>query len=81
MTEHEIFNKLVNILKKDLKVTMDIKEDMALIGDGILDSMELMSYVTIVEETFNVEISNTELEGENLGVIKNMMSFLKKKAQ
>jgi acyl carrier protein len=78
MSREEIFLKLEEILNKLLSAKVEIREETALVGEKILDSLEFMSYVTTVEEDFGVELSDDDIESKQLGVMKNMVDFLSK---
>lgn len=78
MNKNEIFERLVEILK-DIKDDISVNEETALIGEGILDSLELINYLTQIEETYNVSISLDQLSENKLGIIKNMIDYLAEK--
>jgi acyl carrier protein len=77
MTEQEIFAKLSEILK-DINEDVEVTNETALIAEGILDSLELINYLTQIEEHFNIEISLEQLKDEKLGVVGNMVQYLSK---
>ena len=79
MSDKEIFDRLLAILKNDLTVHCAITENTALIEEGILDSMDVVSYITRVEESFSVEISNADFDEQKLGSVMNMVAYLKMK--
>jgi len=76
MNRTEILSKLKEIVEKQLEKTVDITEDTALLGEKILDSMEFMSYLTTVEETFDISISDDDIATYQLGIIGNMVEYL-----
>lgn len=78
MNRAEIFDKLVEILK-DIKDDIKVTEETALIGEGILDSLELINYLTQIEETYDVSISLDQLADLQLGIVKNMIDYLTSK--
>lgn len=78
MKRSEIFVKLNEILK-DIKDDVSVTEETALIGEGILDSLELINYLTQIEETYDVSISLEQLADLQLGVVKNMIDYLETK--
>ncbi len=77
MNRQEIFDKLVEILK-DIKDEVQVTEDTALIGEGILDSLELINYLTQIEENYDLSISLDQLAEQKLGIIKNMLDYIEK---
>ena len=77
MERTEILLKLKEIVEKQLSKTSEITEDTALVGENILDSLEFMNYLTSVEETFDISISDNDIEKYQLGKICNMIDYLK----
>jgi len=77
MERTEILSKLKEIVEKQLNKTSEITEDTALVGEKILDSLEFMNYLTSVEETFDISISDSDIEKYQLGKINNMIDYLK----
>lgn len=77
MSKEEILKELNEILI-DIKEEIDITEDTALIGEGILDSLELINYLTQIEEKFDITISLDELSDKELGLMKNMIDYIQK---
>jgi acyl carrier protein len=78
MSNEIIFKKIFEILSNKLGTKAEIKMNTALLGDGILDSMEFLKYLTVIEEEFGVSISEEDLEKKKLGIIVNMVKYLKK---
>ena len=76
MNRTEILLKLKEIVEKQLEKTVDITEETALLGEKILDSMDFMNYLTIVEETFDISISDDDVSAYQLGIIGNMVGYL-----
>jgi len=77
MTKEEVFNKL-KIIIDDIKGDIEVSPETALIEGGIMDSLELINYLTQIEETFGIEISMDELIEHQLGKIGNLITFLLK---
>ncbi len=78
MNKQEIKAKLYEILE-DIKDETNFDENAPLISDGVLDSLELINYLTQIEEEFGFEVSMEDLEEHKLGVIVNMVEFLANK--
>jgi len=76
MDEKAIFGKLEEIII-DIKDEIEISNETALIGNDIMDSLELINYLTQIEENFDVSITMDELIDNELGLIKNMIKYLK----
>jgi acyl carrier protein len=79
MTDEEILQKLQEILRTHINVTTSVLESTALIGDGVVDSLDFMNYVTRVEETFDIQISNDDLANHQLGIMRNMVAYLRQR--
>jgi len=78
MNRAEILSKLKDIVENQLNEKLNLAEETALVGEGILDSLEFMNYLTTVEETFDTSISDNDIEKYQLGKISNMIDFLSK---
>lgn len=74
-----ILVELTRILQENTSLRQPITPDLALLSARALDSMDFMNYVTVVEEQFNVTISDAEIAEHRLGVISNMVRFLQGK--
>lgn len=79
MNEQELFAKLLDIIKdiKDEEIVVDLNT--ALIEAEIMDSLEIINYLTQIEETFEVNISMDELIEQKLGIIANMIKHIQSK--
>ncbi len=75
MEKQQILEKL-RILIKSINAGPEIRENSDLPGEAILDSLEFMNYVTKVEESFNIVISNSEITGKSLGIVGNMVDHI-----
>ncbi len=53
-----------------------IEETTLIFKEGILDSMGLITLITYLEETFNFQIKETDLEEENFESIQAMANFV-----
>ena len=78
MEKLEILNKIQQILSEQLDVQVEITEETALVNEKIINSMEFMNYITIVEEEFDVSISDDDIATQQLGIVKNMVDYLSK---
>ena len=56
--------KLLNILK-DIRPDVDFENETALIDEGILDSFDVVSIISEIDDVFGVQIRITELDPEN----------------
>ena len=56
--------KLLEILKS-IRPDVDFENESALIDDGILDSFDVVSIISEIDNVFGVQIRITELDPEN----------------
>lgn len=52
-------------LLKDIRPDIDFEDETALIDDGILDSFDVVSIISEIDDKFGVQIRITELDPEN----------------
>ncbi|MDM7999874.1 MAG: acyl carrier protein [Dehalococcoidia bacterium] len=57
----------------------DLKDDVSLMEEGIMDSTGVLNLVMFIEETFGVQVRDEELVPENLDSIDRLVSFVKRK--
>ena len=72
--------KLLEILE-GIRPEVDFRNETALIDDGILDSFDVVSIISELDDAFNVQIRITELDPENFNSaesIWNLITELKK---
>lgn len=79
MNNEEIFNMLKEILSREVGLKSEITLNTALIGEGLADSLEFMSYLTEVETRLKITIPNEDVESFKLGIVKNMVEYLSNK--
>lgn len=75
MNKENIFLKLKEILV-DIKGDVNINYETALIADGILDSLEVINYLTQIEDTYSLSISLDQLAELKLGIVNNMIDYI-----
>ena len=56
--------KLMQILQ-EIRPDVDFENEKALIDDGILDSFDVVSIISELDDAFDVQIRITELDPEN----------------
>ena len=54
-------------------------EDASFTESGILDSTGFLGLITFAEETFGIEISDEELDPENLETLSKIAGFIERK--
>ena len=73
--------KLLELLK-NIRPDVDFENEDALIDDGILDSFDVVSIISELDDQFDVQIRITELDPENFNsaeAIWNLVQELKLK--
>lgn len=69
--------KVMDILM-DLRPDVDFENEKKLIGDGILESFDIMSLVAELEDEFDVKIKPKDLVAENFNSVDDMVAMLQK---
>lgn len=77
MTKDEIYAKLVEIIK-DIKGDIEVSPETALIEGAIMDSLELLNYLTQIYEFLEMEITIDQLIEHELGIVGKMADFIAK---
>ena len=67
--------KLLEILK-DLHPEVDFENNEELIDDGILDSLDIVTIVTEIDDKFDVTIHAEEIIPENFNSAKALMALI-----
>ena len=75
MENRQIFEKISSIIKS-INPNAKIDEETALIEEAVLDSLEFMNYLTKIEESFSIKISDAEISDLRLGIIANMIKYI-----
>ena len=63
--------KLLEILKS-IRPDVDFENETALIDDGILDSFDVVSIISELDNEFDVQVRITELDPENFNSVENI---------
>ena len=69
--------KLLKILK-GIRPDVDFENEKALIEDGILDSFDVVSIISELDDEFGVQIKITELEPENFNSAESIWALIQK---
>ena len=67
--------ELLNLLK-DIRPDVDFENETELIDDGILDSMDVVSRISAMDDVFDVQIRITELDPENFNSVENLWALI-----
>lgn len=67
--------KLIEILK-GIRPDVDFVNETALIDDGILDSFDVVSIISELDDEFNVQVRITELDPENFNSAESIWNLV-----
>lgn len=70
-------NEVMEILV-DLRPDIDFKEEKALVSDGILDSLDIISLVQELDEEFDITIKPADLIPENFNSVEAISKLVEK---
>ena len=62
---------------KAVRKDVDFEKETALIDDGILDSFDIISIVSDLNDAFDVDITADELEPENFNTLNAIIDLVK----
>ena len=77
---NEIRETIIGILQ-DLHEDVDFENETALIDDGILDSFDVVSIISELDDQFDVQIRITELDPENFNSAEAIWKFVQELKQ
>ena len=66
------------LLLKNVRPDVDFEGEMALIDDGILDSFDVVSIISEIDDVFGVQIRINELDPENFNSIEAIWNLIQK---
>ena len=69
--------KLLEILK-GVRPDVDFENETALVDDGILDSFDVVSIISELDDAFGVQIRIAELDPENFNSAKSILAMIEK---
>lgn len=69
--------KLLEILK-EIRPDVDFENETELIDEGILDSFDVVSIISEIDDTFGVQIRINELEPENFNSAEAIWNLIQK---
>lgn len=67
--------KLLEILE-GIRPDVDFRNETALIDDGILDSFDVVSIISELDDAFDVQIRITELDPENFNSAESIWNLI-----
>lgn len=69
--------KLLEILKQ-VRPDVDFENEIALVDDGILDSFDIVSIISELDDAFGVQIRIAELDPENFNSAQAIWALVQK---
>lgn len=70
-------DQILNILR-EICPGIDFENETALIDDGLVDSLDIVSIVTEFMDTFDVEINVEDLQPENFNTVDAMVELIER---
>ena len=74
---NEEISKLVEILV-DINEDVDFANEKALVDDGLIDSFDITSIITALDEAYNIRIEASEIEPENFNSVEAILETVKR---
>lgn len=65
-------------LLKGVRADVDFENETALIDDGILDSFDVVSIISEIDDVFGVQIRINELDPENFNSVESIWNLIQK---
>ena len=81
MDEIQILSVITSIINDDLGLNACIDPELSLLETNTLDSMDWISFLTIVQEKFNIAIPREDAEKHQIGIVKNLVNYLKERTR
>lgn len=72
--------KLVKILM-DINPDIDYEKEVSLVGDGLFDSLEVMTVVTEIDDRFHIDIDPDDVTAENFNSVESILKIIEKNQQ
>ena len=76
MDRNQLLSELKAIINQVAEREVNVTEETALVKEGILDSLEIMNYLTQIEEVYGVTISLEQLSALELGYLNKMIDYI-----
>ena len=67
--------QIINILQ-EIRPEFDFSQDLNFIEEGMLDSFDIVSLVTILDETYGISIDGMDILPENFSTIEAIIKLL-----
>ena len=67
------------IILKDIRPEYDFTENVNFIDEGMLDSFDVVTLVSTLDDDFNISIDGIDILPENFASVEKIMELLRKK--
>ena len=71
-------DKLLQILEEDCP-GVDFAEETALVDDGVIESLDLVTIVADIMDAFGIELTVDDLLPENFNTVDGMLNLIERK--
>lgn len=68
-------------LLSNVRPDVNFESETELVDEGILDSMDIVSIISEIDDTFNVQIRITELDPDNFNSATNLWNLIQQLKQ
>lgn len=68
-------DRLFNLLS-EIRPDVDFKNEKSLIDDGILDSFDVVSIISEIDDVFGVQIRISELDPDNFNSVESIWNLI-----
>ena len=74
---NEELSKIIEILT-DINEDVDYASEKALVDDGLIDSFDITSIITALDEEYDIRIEASEIEPENFNSVEAILETVKR---
>ena len=74
---NEEISKIVEILM-DINEDIDYVNEKALVDDGLIDSFDITSIITALDEEYDIKIEASEIEPENFNSVEAILETVRR---
>lgn len=68
----------ITVILSEIRPEFDFTKDVNFIEEGMLDSFDVVSLVSSLDETFGISINGMDILPDNFSSIENIIALLKK---
>ncbi len=66
----------IKCLLEEINPYAEINENTLLMEERILDSLEIFAFLTLLEDTYNIEVPDEAITKENFATVENIISLV-----